>query len=78
MTATTKIYRVMAQDHMMRHWHFSMKRDAKLFARNWKKENDPENEYDAPEIDVLIVPLNARGIAEALDDLIDMTCANEG
>lgn len=78
MAANTKVYRVMTQDYMIRHYHFASKGKAKAFAREWMKESNPEREFDAPEIDVLVVPLNARGIAETFDDFISLTCANEG
>lgn len=78
MTATTKVYRVMAQDYMVRHYHFPTKGAAKAFVREWMRESNPDGDFDAPEIDVLVVPLNASGIAEALDDFIAITCANEG
>lgn len=78
MAAITKVYRVMAQDHMVRHWHFATKTEARAFAREWVKENDPNREFDTPEIDTLVIPLNARGIADALDDFISLICANEG
>ena len=78
MSANTKVYRVMVQDHMVRHYHFATKGKAKAFGREWTKENDPDGEFGAPEIDIVTVPLNAKGIAEALDDFIGMTCANEG
>lgn len=78
MAATTKIYRVMTQDHMIRHHHFATKREAQAFAREWAKESNPDGDFGAPEIDTITVELNARGIAQALDDFIDLTCANEG
>ncbi len=78
MSANTKIYRVMAQDHMVRYWHFASKSAAHAFAKEWNKENNSDGDYGEPEIEVVTVPLNARGIAEALDDFISMTCVNEG
>ena len=78
MMATTKVYRVVAQDYMIRHWHFPTLGGAQAFAREWIKDNDPDGEHGPPEIDVLVVPLNAKGIAQALNNFIDMTCANEG
>lgn len=78
MAATTKVYRVMVYDNMIRHYHFATKREAKVFARDWSKENNADGEFGVPEIDTLTVSLNARGIADALDDFISLTCANEG
>lgn len=76
MANTTTIYRVTAMDHMIRHWHFATKAEAKDFARQWKKDEGAE--YDLPDIEPVTVTMNARGIAQALDDFINMTCANEG
>jgi hypothetical protein len=73
MTATTKVYRVTTYDEMLRHYHFPTKSAAKAFVRQCAPDHG-----DGPEIDTLVVPLNARGIAEALDDFIAITCANEG
>ncbi len=78
MTTTTKIYRVTAQDHMVRYWHFPTKWEATVFAREWSKENSQDCDEPEPEIHILTIPLNARGIAKALNDFIDFTCANEG
>jgi hypothetical protein len=77
-TATTKVYRVATFDAMIRHWHFATKREAVVFSRRWQRENDPDREFGKPEIDVLIVPLNATGVANAMNGFIDLICANEG
>lgn len=78
MAATTKVYRVMVQDHMIRHYHFATRREAVAFGREWMGENNDSGDCPPPEIDTLVVELNARGIAQALQDFIDLTCANEG
>lgn len=78
MAATTKIYRVTAQDHMVRHWYFAKLGGARAFAMEWERDHNRGGEFDAPEIDTIVVPLNAHGIAKALNDFIDLTCANEG
>lgn len=74
--ATTKVYRVMTQDHMVRYYHFSTLSRAREFVREWVRDNQDWGIY--PEIDTLVVELNAKGIARALDNFIDLTCANEG
>ena len=78
MTTTTTVYQVTTYDGMIRHYHFGTKGEAQDFVRGWRKENDSEKVYEVPSIHSLVVPLNARGIAQALDDFVSYTCANEG
>jgi hypothetical protein len=78
MSATTKIYRVVTYDDFPRHYHFATKREATVFVQEWRKSLEEYSRSSEPDIDVVIVTLNARGIAEALDNLISATCMNEG
>jgi hypothetical protein len=78
MSATTKIYRVVTYDDFPRHYHFATKQEALIFVQEWRKDLPEYSKASEPDIGVVVIKLNARGIAEALDDVISMTCMNEG
>jgi hypothetical protein len=72
--ATTTVYRVTAYADFPRYWHFATKGEAQKRIRELRRD-DPE---ETPDLDAITVTLNARGVAEALDGFISLTCANEG
>ena len=79
MSATTKVYRVDCYDYMMRINYFATKGEAAAFSRQWLKEAKADDYPDATcEVEAVTVPLNAAGIADALNHLLSSTCHNEG
>ena len=73
-----KIYNVVTYDTAHAWYYYGSRKEAETDARIFRQRFKEDGYDDATvEIDVINVTPTRAGIAEAMQDVIDMTCVNE-
>lgn len=76
-----RIWEVTTNTEMVRFYFFPTKKEADAFAREQRRELRDEGydlTADTISVDSWNVEPNGAGIAKALNDLVSVTCLNEG
>jgi hypothetical protein len=74
-----KIWRVYLQDTKSRYYWFETKKEAEVFAQKCRLKNDMENPKDAiVKVSAEEFDTSRKGLTEAMNYVISITCFNEG
>lgn len=74
-----RIYTVVTYDRAHRYYYYGTKKEAVADAKRFRQQYREDDEIDSwsVEIEVINVEPTRAGIARAMQDIIDMACANE-
>lgn len=74
-----RIYSVVTYDNAHAWYYYGSRKEAEAAARQFRQRYKEDGEYDnaTVEIEVIRVAPTRAGVAQAIQDVIDMTCVNE-